>query len=213
MADYKRARTENQKEERMTEIKKVADLLFKTMPYTDITLTVIAEKLGWSRANLYKYATTKEEIYLDIEQNRMKNYFSSLLTVFPEGCRFSAETVAEIWASQVNANQDYFLYSAFLLTIIERNATVERLTQFKKTFYEFADSIKKRLSVVLEMPEDKANALNMRIINFGTTYLTDCTKNPLIQEALRILKITPQPKDLISDVRDFILMNIYWLKK
>ena len=213
MADYKRARTENQKEERMTEIKKVADLLFKTMPYTDITLTVIAEKLGWSRANLYKYATTKEEIYLDIEQDRMKNYFSSLLTVFPEGCRFSPETVAEIWASQVNANQDYFLYSAFLLTIIERNATVERLTQFKKTFYEFADSIKKRLSVILEMPEDKANALNMRIINFGTTYLTDCTKNPLIQEALKILKITPQPKDLISDVRDFILMNIYWLKK
>lgn len=213
MADYIRARTENQKEERMAQIKEVADRLFKTLPYTDITISTIAENLGWSRANLYKYATTKEEIYLDIEQDRMKEYFSSLLTIFPEGCRFSAETVADIWAAQINAHQDYFIYSAFLLTIIERNVTVERLTQFKKTFYDFADSIKKRLAAALEISEDDANKLNMRVLNFGTTYLTDCTKNPLIQEALRILKITPQPKNILSDVRDFILMNISWIKK
>ena len=213
MVEYKRARTENQKEERMAEIKEVAARLFKSMPYTDITLTVIAENLGWSRANLYKYANTKEEIYLDIEQDKMKEYFSSLLTIFPEGCRFSPETVADIWSAQVNAHQDYFIYSAFLLTIIERNVTVERLIQFKKTFYEFADSIKKRLSYALEISEEDANTLNMRVINFGTTYLTDCTKNPLIQEALKILKINPQPKDLPGDMRDFILMNIKWIKK
>ena len=138
MADYKRARSDEQKEERMTQIKKVADELFKSMPYTEITLSTIAEKLDWSRANLYKYVTTKEEIYLEIEQDRMTEYLNSLITVFPEGCKFSPETVAEIWTAQVVSHEDYFRYVSFLLTIIERNVTVERLTVFKKTYYDLA---------------------------------------------------------------------------
>lgn len=36
------------------------------MPYTEIAITTIADKLIWSRANLYKYVTIKEEIFLEI---------------------------------------------------------------------------------------------------------------------------------------------------
>lgn len=36
------------------------------MPYTEIAITTIADKLIWSHANLYKYVTTKEEIFLEI---------------------------------------------------------------------------------------------------------------------------------------------------
>ena len=36
------------------------------MPYTEIAITTIADKLIWSRANLYKYVTTKEEIFLEL---------------------------------------------------------------------------------------------------------------------------------------------------
>ena len=110
MADYIRARSDEQKEERMSQIKKAADELFKTMPYTEINLSNIAEKLDWSRANLYKYVTTKEEIYLEITQDRMTEYLNSLLTVFPEGCKFTPECVAEIWTAQVTSHEDYFLF-------------------------------------------------------------------------------------------------------
>ena len=64
MADYIRARSYDQKEERLNQIKKATEELFENFPYTEITLSTIAEKLGWSRANLYKYVTTKEEIIL-----------------------------------------------------------------------------------------------------------------------------------------------------
>lgn len=43
-----------------------ADSLFAQMPYTETAITTIADKLIWSRANLYKYVTTKEEIFLEI---------------------------------------------------------------------------------------------------------------------------------------------------
>ena len=36
------------------------------MPYTEIAITTIADKLIWSRANLYKYVTIKEDIFLEI---------------------------------------------------------------------------------------------------------------------------------------------------
>ena len=62
MAEYIRARSEDQKEERLNQIKDATAKLFETQPFNEITLSTIAEKLGWSRANLYKYVTTKEEI-------------------------------------------------------------------------------------------------------------------------------------------------------
>lgn len=72
MNDFIRARSSEQKEFRMSEIKNAADMLFKKHPFSDITLTTIAENLGWSRANLYKYVTTKEEIFLAIVEEKME---------------------------------------------------------------------------------------------------------------------------------------------
>ncbi len=213
MQDYIRARTDSQKEERMTQIKEAADSLFKSMPYTDITLSTIAEKLRWSRANLYKYVNTKEEIYLEIEQDRMGEYLNSLLTVFPEGCTFSPETVAEIWTAQVVSHEDYFRYVSFLLTIIERNVTVERLTVFKKNYYELAFVLQKRLAYALKITEDQADTLFLSVMNYGASYLTSCQTNPLIVQALKKLKIKPKKLDLARDVKDFILMNIAWMQR
>ena len=213
MADYKRARSDEQKEERMSQIKKAADELFKSMPYTEITLSTIAEKLDWSRANLYKYVTTKEEIYLEIEQDRMTEYLNSLLTVFPEGCKFTPETVAEIWTAQVVSHEDYFRYVSFLLTIIERNVTVERLTVFKKTYYDLAFVLQKRLSYALGITQEQADTLFLSIMNYGASYFTNCLTNPLITQALKKLKIKPKEMNLSRDVKDFILMNIEWMKK
>jgi len=213
MAEYIRARSDEQKEERMSQIKKVADELFKTMPYTEINLSNIAEKLKWSRANLYKYVTTKEEIYLEIEQDRMIEYLQSLITVFPDGCRLSSETVAEIWTAQVAAHEDYFKYTAFLLTIIERNVTVERLTVFKKTYYELADVLKKRLSFALEISDDAAENLVLSIMNYASSYFCSCLSNPLIAQALKNLNIKPKERNLADDVKNFILMNIEWIKR
>lgn len=213
MAEYIRARTDEQKEERMSQIKMAADELFKSMPYTEITLSTIAEKLDWSRANLYKYVTTKEEIYLEITQDRMTEYLESLLTVFPEGCKFSPETVAEIWTAQVASHEDYFRYVSFLLTIIERNVTVERLTVFKKNYYDLADVLKKRLSYALEISEEEADNLSLSVLNYGSSYFMNCMENPLISQALKNLNIQPKVRNLSRDVKDFILMNIEWVKR
>ena len=96
MADYIRARSDEHKEERLSQIKEATAELFSTCPYSKITLTTIAEKLGWSRANLYKYVTTKEEIFLEISAEKMSAYYGALLSAFPESNNFTTEVIKDM---------------------------------------------------------------------------------------------------------------------
>ena len=61
MTKFIRARNEGQKQERFEEIKAAGRKIFDEKPYSEITISDIAQKLSWSRANLYKYVSTKEE--------------------------------------------------------------------------------------------------------------------------------------------------------
>ena len=69
--DFIRARSSEQKSQRMADIKRATAQLYRDFPYHEITLTTIAERLGWSRASLYKYVTTKEEIFLELSADAL----------------------------------------------------------------------------------------------------------------------------------------------
>ena len=213
MNDFIRARTDGQKEIRMKEIKDAADSLFAKMPFSDITLTVIAENLGWSRANLYKYVTTKEEIFLAVSEEKMNGYFASLNAAFPDGNKYSNEVVAEVWAGILNANQEYLRYAAILTSIIEKNVTVERLAVFKKKYYDAAFSFCGKLSEMLKIEKDSAYRLFIHVLFYASSSASSCEKNPLIQEAIKKIQIVPPKVDFYEDLRDFILMEIKWRTK
>lgn len=210
MQDYIRARTEEQKEERLGQIKEAADSLFKEMPYTAITLTTIADKIGWSRANLYKYVTTKEEIFLELVLEKMTAYFNSMLAAFPEGNNFSAEVIAEVWAGILNAHKDYLRYVAYLMTIIETNVTVERLALFKKKWYSLADELGRRLSVMLGIEESSAAKLITDIQMYASQLVTSCLNNPLILQALKLIDREVKQTDFCEAIKDYTKMCINW---
>ena len=81
--DFIRARSSEQKSQRMADIKRATAQLYRDFPYHEITLTTIAERLGWSRASLYKYVTTKEEIFLELSADARNAYFEDQLSAFP----------------------------------------------------------------------------------------------------------------------------------
>ena len=151
MADFIRARSAEQKEQRLEEIKGAARSQFQTHPYHEITLTTIADELGWSRANLYKYVTTKEEIFLLLAGDECASYFEALLAALPEGCGLAPDVVAEVWAGIANAHQEYFRLGDLLTTIIETNVTVERLARFKSGYYAHVSPMEERLPRILHI--------------------------------------------------------------
>lgn len=211
MAEFIRARSDLQKEERLSEIKNATAKLFENNPYNEITLTTIAEKLKWSRANLYKYVTTKEEIILEIAKDKMTSYYNSLISAFPDGNKYSVLVIAEIWAGILNANQDYMRYVSYLNPIIETNVTVERLATFKKQYYDLAFVIRDKLSKMLSISQDEAYKLQLDVLFFASSSAVSCYKNPLVQEALKTINITPLKMDFYEDMKEFLLMRLNFL--
>lgn len=213
MSSFIRARSDEQKEARLLEIKNATEELFNELAYQQITLTVIAQKLNWSRANLYKYVETKEEIFLEIVSDKLNACYGALCAAFPDGNRFSLETVAEIYAGILCAHQDYLRYTAYLTSIIECNVTVERLAVFKQKYYNHAYNLSARLAAMLGISKDDAYRAQVDVLFYASSYVTSCYKNPLIQKALELINITPPAQDLYADIKDFILMKFLWLTK
>ena len=206
MADFIRARSAEQKEQRLDEIKGAVRRQFAERPYHEITLTTIAEELGWSRANLYKYVTTKEEVFLLLTQDEMTAYFDALLTALPEGCGFSRETTAEVWAGITNARQEYFRMGNILSTIIETNVAVERLADFKLAYYGHVARMTERLPRILGMRAERVDSLLMAIYYHAVGFVSACWKNPLVAEALEAIGHERPQLDFRAEMRDFIGM-------
>lgn len=137
MEEFIRARNPEQKKQRLEEIMTATDKLFHEHPYHEVTLTTIAEELHWSRGNLYKYVTTKEEIFLELYAQKQLAFTTELEAAFRGKTGLSDEDFAAIWSDVLGRHQDYLRYHGILATIIETNVTLDSLTAFKKR--SFAD--------------------------------------------------------------------------
>lgn len=206
MAEFMRARSDAQKEQRMDAIKRAADELFRERPYHEITLKAISERLGWSHAALYKYVTTKEDIFLEVCADARRAYNDALLSAYPAGCAYSHEVLAEVWAEQLNAHRDYLAYSELLLSIIERNVSVERLAAFKRAYYDEQAELVERFCGNLGMNADAAERLFNAVLFHATSINAWNQDNPLVSEALKLAGIKRCVPPLKEEMQEFIGM-------
>ena len=213
MADFLRARSSGQKEERMKEIKKAADAQFAERPYHMITLTTIAEQLSWSRANLYKYVTTKEEIFLELTRDKWDAYFTALRSAFPPGCMYSPEVAAEVWAGILNADNGHLKYSAILPSIIETNVAIEKLAAFKKFFHRQTDVFTELLHLNFGLSQEKAYEIFMTVHYQAVGLYGYCNAGEMVEEALRMAEVKLTMPDFRERMKSFIYMNLFFALK
>ena len=190
----------------MAEIKQAADELFHEKSYHEITLKGISERLGWSHAALYKYVSTKEDIFLELCADARGEYVSSLLAAYPTGCAYSREVLAQVWTEQLNSHRDYLAYSDLLFTIIETNVSAERLAEFKRDYYEETDLLFKRFLENLGIEPDRAGQLFNSVLFHAVSINGWCTENPLVAEAMEIAGLEQRVPDFKEEMRDFIEM-------
>ncbi len=204
MNDFIRARSDAQKTARMDEIKTAADALAQTQPYPTITLSAIAAQLSWTRANLYKYVTSKEEIYLELCADKMNAYFDALAAAFPAGCGYTHAVLGEVWAGILAAHTDYLHYADMLGSIIESNVTVERLAAFKRNYYDRVGVVNARFGDLLGISAEEANSLFLAVLYHAIGYNGICYRSPRIREALALAGIMPAPVDFRAELCRFI---------
>ncbi len=137
----------------------------------------------------------------------MSAYYGSLLSDFPKGNNFTPDVITEVWAGIVNANQDYMRYVSYLNPVIETNVTVERLAIFKKKYYDPAYAFRDRLAQMLGTSQDTAYKIQLDVLFYASSNAVCYYKNPLVQEALKQINITPPPMDFYKNMKDFIKMR------
>ncbi len=209
MAEFIRARSSAQKEQRMQEIKRAANDLFHERRYHEITLKAIAEKLGWSHAALYKYVTTKEDIFLELCADARADYVASLLAAYPAGCSYSPDVLAEVWTEQLNSHRDYLAYSDLLFSIIETNVSPERLAVFKRSYFSDMDRLIQRFVENGVIDAANADRLFNAVLFHAASLNGWCSENELVAQAMEIAGLENRTPDFKREMRDFIGMCLH----
>ena len=151
----------------MAEIKAVASRLFDDVPYSEITLSMIAKDLSWTRANLYRYVDTKEEIYLALHEDCMIKYYKDLETAFPKGSNISLESSAEVWAGILMANCRYLMMGHILWAVVETSISAERLDQFRGLYGRVSNGFLQQIADELGITLEQSRKLSLSIYYHG----------------------------------------------
>ena len=152
-----RARSEEQKEERVSEIIAATARLYAKRPFEDISLALIAKEAKFTRSNLYKYFNTREEIFLALLGQDLRDYSRDLIKAVHKDHAYSVKEFAAIWAKILARHERLLRLFSILYTSLERNSSLESLTAFKTTVKEAIEALSELLCGIFPtLTPDKA---------------------------------------------------------
>jgi len=143
--NWQRARTDEKRNERKESIYKAAFALFKNNGYDKVSFNGIAAEAGFTKSNMYRYFTSKEEIFL--------NVFAELFEKWFEDCtgrlhkleqNEEVEVFAKAWVDSLMSHSQFLDLTPLLFISLEKNSSFEQLLEFKR----------KSMSLLYEMSND-----------------------------------------------------------
>ncbi len=205
--NFERARSDNQKKIRMNQITDSARQLFENTKYENITLASIARELSFTRANLYKYVTSKEEIFLYILIEDITKWNNSIVKKFDGINKISIEDFAAIWTQSFMENRHMIKTMSIMYSVIERNVTVEKLVEFKTRFFK---ELQKSIDVLkILFPEFNTHQIYkfLEMQMFYAIGLYPATiENAVQKQAIEKVQVAYSPPDFAEWFSEFIIM-------
>ncbi|HIY18497.1 MAG TPA: TetR family transcriptional regulator [Candidatus Blautia avistercoris] len=154
--NWKREKKEELVFNRQQEIIQACERLYAAMEYEEINIKEIAKSTSICRSSIYNYYKTKDEIFLDILR---KEYFCWLEDLKEETKRDkegSRESYCRILAESAARHPRLLELISFHYVTIEKNCSLEKLTDFKKGMLPFWNGIRESLREYFpEAPQEK----------------------------------------------------------
>ncbi len=131
--NWQRARTDEKKNERKAAIYKAAFTLFKKNGYDKVSFNGIAAEAGFTKSNMYRYFSSKEEIFL--------NVFAELFEAWFEDCNKQLQALEQneqvqnfacCWVNSLLSHPQFLDLTPILFTALEKNSSFEQLLEFKR---------------------------------------------------------------------------------
>lgn len=131
--NWERARSTDQKQIRINSLLKATGDLFAEQRFEDISLMAIAKAAGFTRSNLYKYFSSKEDIFLALLQADLAIWSQQLHRQLQQAAYPNELTVfAQIWTEVTCEHQRMLRLFGVAFTFLEVHASVESLLAYKR---------------------------------------------------------------------------------
>ncbi|MBT7188646.1 MAG: TetR family transcriptional regulator [Anaerolineae bacterium] len=195
---WERARSEEQIEERINEILNATERLYEEHRFEKITFVMIAKEAGFTRSNLYRYFKTKEDIFLKLLALDITIWRKDAEKTFTEEEKdiidFSKRWVV-LWLKHKRMLEIYTI----LYTLLEKNASLEALVDFKKSiFADMGFSIEVISKILPFMIADKAMEFMYASLSLVTGVYPLMDLTPKQKEAMQIVGMEMSPEMVVS---------------
>jgi len=176
--DWVRARSDEQIEQRINEIVDATARLYEENRFEDITFAMIAKEANFTRSNLYRYFQTKEDIFLELMKHDIEAWRKDILENFTNENSLPHE-VAKISVDLILQHRRLIKLFTILFTLLEPNASLDALTNFKQKITEEIGLVTQFLNTALPFPsfEDAAEFLTVQsYLAIGTFPMMNLTQ-------------------------------------
>lgn len=131
---------------RRNEIIDACEALYQAESYRDITMTQVAAKVSFGRANVYNYFQNKDEILLALLQREHELWAADLESLAARASSLSDEQLADELARSVQAREQMLKLLAMNLYDMEQNSRLESLIEFKRAYKRTVETLGKVLA-------------------------------------------------------------------
>jgi len=192
---WERARSEEQKEQRIAGIIEATARLYETRSFEEITFVLIAKEAKFTRSNLYKYFSSKEEIFLEFLSHDIGLWRKDVMANLKPGTIHSVKEFASKRVRLLVRHERLIKLMSILHNALEKNVSIEKLTEFKRgakeELFVLADVLC-RLFPNLTI-EKAANFLDLQIASavglFQMTDLSEIQQQILDDPEFAVLKL------------------------
>ncbi len=212
--DWQRARSDEKKHERKEAICSAAMRLFKKRGYEKVTLNGIAAEAGFTKSNLYRYFSSREEIFLSIFSGLFSEWFalwSKRLKRFGEN--EPVANFAESWVRSFLAIPAFLDLTPVLFISLERNSSYEQLVAFKRHSKSLLYPLSLEISRIY--PElSNEQAFQCLSLSFAATsnYWAGARQNDALEKVYAQEEFAPLRPSFESDLRSAVEITVHGLR-
>ena len=130
-------------DERKKEIIDACKKLYQTTNFNDVTIKSISDEVSFSRASIYNYFQTKEEIFLAFLKREYGKWIDDLNIIYEENESLSKEEFADKLTKSIEKREKLLKLISMNMYEIEDNSRLEELVEFKKVYSKAEQTVRK----------------------------------------------------------------------
>lgn len=189
----RRATTDEDKQQRRQDIILLAWQLFQHTAYDAITIAEVARQVGLAKGTIFLYFSTKEELFLAVQQQQLEDWFSFIdarLDATDDGAQADPQAgidaVVALFSGTLHDRPALARLLALLPGVLEHNIDFETALRFKRALFAHLVQTGARLERRLPFLQPGQGArliLWLHALVIGFRQMTDIA--PVLREVLQ----------------------------